>query len=136
MTCTGTHGLPHYKELAVHCLIGKRRLPWQKKKRFKWGQLNNYRNELQLDDRIHFDTNADIIHSHLREACSHWREIKSQAPELRRQFLQEQAEHYAQQHNMDSDKALKAIIKAEESKCTYQNIKDITGHKKDKNPLT
>ncbi len=107
-----------------------------KKKRFKWGQLNHYRNELQIDEHIHCDINLDNIRTHLRAARTQWREIKSKAPELRRKILQEQAEHYAQQHNMDAHKALKVILKAEESKHKYQNIKDITGHKQDKNPLT
>jgi hypothetical protein len=37
---------------------------------------------------------------------------------------------------MDANKALDAILNAEEAKRTYHNIREITGHKKDKIPLT
>jgi hypothetical protein len=37
---------------------------------------------------------------------------------------------------MDANKSLNVILNADESKHTYQNIREITGHKKDKIPLT
>jgi hypothetical protein len=38
--------------------------------------------------------------------------------------------------NTTQEKALKAIKRTEQSKQTYQMIRNITGHKKDRNPLT
>jgi hypothetical protein len=43
---------------------------------------------------------------------------------------------YANHRNTTAQKALKAIQNAERSKLTYIQIHEITGHNKDKNPLT
>lgn len=62
--------------------------------------------------------------------------MKKKGPELRQQYLAEQAEEYARKLNTTAEKALKAILKTDESKATYSQIRGIIGLKRELSPLT
>ncbi len=101
-----------------------------------WGRLNKLKQNLPIDKADHHSLCLNNTREHLRSAHRHWRQTKKKAPELREEFLQEKAEEYAIKMRTDQETALKMIKKTEEQKKTYMQIKEITGSKKEKTPLT
>ena len=69
-------------------------------------------------------------------AWKKWRDAKKKAGTNRDAFLAERADELGVLMKTDQVKALKALRNAEASKQTYRMIRGITGHKKDRNPLT
>jgi hypothetical protein len=107
-----------------------------RKKLINWGLLDQKRHGTEIDDVAH--QNITLYHSikNLRKARKEWKKIKKVAADLRNTFLTERAEEVASKMKTSCEKALKAIKRAEQSKQTYQMINNITGHQKDKKPLT
>ncbi len=117
-------------------LTGRRRHLCSEKNFINWELLDQKRHGTEIDDVAH--RNITLSHSvnRLRRARKEWKNIKKVAADIRNQFLMERADEVALKMNTSCEKALKAIKRAEQSKQTYQMIHNITGHKKDKKPLT
>lgn len=65
-----------------------------------------------------------------------WKTVKQDSGKIRLQHLQQRAEEHASKMNTTGATALKAILRTEQTKQTYKQIKTIMGHKTDKTPLT
>jgi hypothetical protein len=120
------------------CLAGRTLVYWKKKykmarqKYFRWHDLSTLRSNTNITDMDHTNTNISFIKQNLYEARKQWKEIKQRSPQLRKEFLTELAKEHASKMNTTTEIALKVIIRTEESKQTYKNIKDIVGHRKEK----
>lgn len=123
------------------CTTGRTLVYWKKKyhmaktKHFNWNILRKLHTNTMIIEEDHKNNDISFIKQRLRTARQEWKEVKSRGSELRRQFLIEQAEDYACKLKTTPEKALHAIIKAEESKHTYNEIREIIGSK-ERIPLT
>jgi hypothetical protein len=127
---------PKLCEAGLTLSYWKKKFKMSQNKCFRWHILESLftRTTISLPD--HETTNPDTIRHNLRQARRNWKTIKRQADEIRQQFLKEQAEEHARKRNITSEKALKAIQQAEQSKQTYLQINELIGGKKTKTPLT
>jgi hypothetical protein len=97
---------------------------WYRNRRRK----RNIQNKLQeivqmLPENMRKKTIKTItIKAHLRQAQLELRKTRIDSTTLRQEFLQEQAEAYAQQNNTSATAALNELIKRETSKTMYDNI--------------
>jgi hypothetical protein len=124
------------------CNTGKALSYWKKKwkmarqKCFVWKRLDNIVQHINISHEDHINEDLLFIRGKLRDARSQWKQIKKEGDTLRLSHLQERATEHAKKMNTTAEKALKAIIRSEQTKKTYKQIRTITGHKTDKNPLT
>ena len=72
-------------------------------------------------------TDIELIVRELWHSRNSRQRIKKKTMELRRKFLEERAERMAQKMRTTEEKALKAILKAEDSKRIYASIQNLTG---------
>jgi hypothetical protein len=105
-------------------------------KNIQWRRLDRLRNNLDIPDDDHTSLSIDLTCEKLRNARRAWREAKCASGNLREQFLTERAEEYAIKMRTDKVTALKMIKKSEEQRQTFLRIREKTGSKKEKNPLT
>ena len=94
---------------------------------FHWDHLNNLRQFIEIPDHLHKSIDIDTIVSELRSTRHQWNKIKQKTKTLRRKFLEERAERMAEKMHTSAENALKAIIKAEESKYNFSSIRSLTG---------
>jgi hypothetical protein len=124
------------------CCVGRTVVYWKRKhkmskqKLFKWHDLSTLCDHTQISDESHTNTDTTFIKQSLCEARKEWKNIKKQSDRLRKEFLENQAKEHASKMNTSKEKALKAILQTEDSKQQYKNIREITGHRKERNPLT
>jgi hypothetical protein len=112
----------------------KQKLSMYHKRFFYWAHLDKLRIHLHLSDQDHAAMDLETIVLHLRQARRAWKKMSKSFADQRREFLQEKAILMAQKMHTDEEKALKAILNAEQSKRIFRNIRDITG--KQQTPLT
>jgi len=67
------------------------------------------------------------IKVHLKQARNKWRACQKKNAAIRQKFLKEWAAFFASKLWCTEEKALRAIIKSEESKWIYSNIKEVLG---------
>jgi predicted GTPase len=94
---------------------------------FHWDHLNNLRQFIEILDHLHKSIDIDTIVSELRSTRHQWNKIKQKTKTLRRKFLEERAERMAEKMHTSAENALKAIIKAQESKYNFSSIRSLTG---------
>jgi hypothetical protein len=127
---------PSLCQAGVTLSYWKKKFRMSKNKHFRWHILDSLHQRTTISLQLHRDTDPKVIKLRLRQSRKEWRETKKRGNELRQSFLQEQAEEYARKRNMKPAQALKAIQQAEESKRAYNQIQELIGGKKVKNPLT
>jgi hypothetical protein len=114
----------------------KNKMRMVRNKNIQWSRLDRLRSNLDISDADHKSLCIRLTRENLRLARRAWREAKRASGNLREQFLTERAEEYAMKMRTDKATALKMIKKSEEQKQTFLRIREITGSKKEKNPLT
>jgi hypothetical protein len=114
----------------------KKKWKMSKQKYFIWTRLETLAKVLNLSQDDHKNTDPKFIKTQLINARRQWKDTKKDSRDLRFQHLQARAEEHAKKMNTDAETALKAILKTEQTKQTYMQIRAITGHKSDKTPLT
>ncbi|MFN9952374.1 MAG: hypothetical protein ACK55I_04680, partial [bacterium] len=87
-----------------------------KKKIFLWDHLNRLRSNTDITDDEHATTNFNHIITSQRKCRAQWQACKKKSFLLRKQFLQERAELMAEKMRTLEEKAVKAILKSEESR--------------------
>jgi hypothetical protein len=87
-----------------------------------------------ISDTEHNFKDPEEIKSYLKLARNKWRACKKNSAAIRQKFLEERAAFFASKLQCSEEKALCAIIRAEESKRIYSNIREILG--KQPNSLT
>lgn len=114
----------------------KRKHKMAKKKHFKWHELDSLKMNTHIQDKDHHNIDIQFIKQSLCQARILWKAIKKESGNIRMAFLEERAEEHAAKLHTTKEIALKAILQAEESKRTYNNIRQIAGHRNEKTPLT
>lgn len=122
-------------------LTGKQYTYWKrkwnmvKKGTIKWHLLHHF-SIIEISNDDHWNLNVKFIKNKLRDSRKQWQQIRKDSVNLRLMFLQDLAEDYATRYNIQAEKVLKAILLSEQSKLEFLQIRQILGHKKDRNPLT
>jgi actin-related protein len=104
------------------------------KKLFHWEHLQQLRKYTKIPDNDHSNMDSIFIYTKLWTLRASWKTCKKQSSQLRQQFLEERAAFYAMKIRSSHEKALRAIIRSEESRKTFASIRDIMG--KNKLPLS
>lgn len=104
------------------------------RKSFNWDHLSQLRIYTNIPDEDYMSRDAILIGKRKKEARAKWRACKKRSAEMRKKYLSERAEYLAIKMRATEEKALRAIIQAEESKSIYRSIKDLMG--KSQTPLT
>ncbi len=68
-------------------------------KHLDWEKITNLWETTKISNEDHTNLDINIATEKLREARRTWKKIKKEAPALRAQVLQDQAEEYANKHN-------------------------------------
>jgi hypothetical protein len=103
-------------------------------KHINWAQLNRLRTFTKISDTYHLSLHPTLIAQRKRESRAKWWACKKRSAQIRLQFLTERAEFLAQKLRTTEEKALKAIIKSEQSRNNFKRINDVLG--KQHTPLT
>jgi hypothetical protein len=114
----------------------KRKKAMLYKRHINWHLLNQKRIGTEISEKDHLSLYYKLACHQFIESKRKWKEIKCNADKHRESFLSERAEEMSNIMHTTHAKALKAIKYAESSKREYRAISNITGHKKDRNPLT
>lgn len=112
----------------------KQKSNMEAKKLIHWDHLSRLRTYTSISDGDHLSLDPSLIQLRKREARARWKSCKKRSDSIRRQFLAERAEYLAAKMHTTEEKALQALVHAEESKKIYKNIKEIFG--KQQVPLT
>jgi len=104
------------------------------RKLINWNQLSRLRLYTSISDEDHLSLDPTLIQLRKRETRAKWKSCKKRSDSIRCQFLEERAEYLASKMCTTQEKALRAIIHAEESEKIYRNIREIFG--KQHVPLT
>jgi hypothetical protein len=125
---------PTQREIGRTYSYWKQKSNMENKKLIQWEHLSRLRKYTSISDEDHITLDPVQIQSRKREARNKWRSCKKKSQVIRRQFLTERAEYLAAKMRTTEEKALKAILHAEEARKIYSNIKGISG--KQQVPLT
>jgi hypothetical protein len=104
------------------------------RKLINWNQLSRLRLYTSISDEDHLSLDPTLIQLRKRETRAKWKSCKKRSDSIRCQFLEERAEYLASKMCTTQEKALRAIIHAEDSEKIYRNIREIFG--KQHVPLT
>lgn len=104
------------------------------KRLMSWAHLEQLSIHTNISDYYHSSLDPFLIQQRKNESRTQWKAIKKKSTLIHRTFLQERVELMARYLCTSEEKAPLAIIKAEASRGTFQNLKDILG--KPKTPLT
>jgi hypothetical protein len=94
---------------------------------FNWHHLNQLRHSTHISTDKHLITDITIINQNKKLSRDKWKSCKKQSFELRKKNLSERATYLAAQMRTSEEKALIAIMKSEEARCIYHNIKQLLG---------
>jgi hypothetical protein len=108
----------------------KKKMQMSRRHHFIWYILDKKRQNTNISDLDHESTDISLIKQNLTQARITWKQTKAQSADLRKQFLTAQAEDKAARQNITTEQALNSIMNAEESRRTYQQIRELVGHKK------
>ena len=97
------------------------------KKLFRWDHLEQLWRHTSISDEDHAIRDYQLIENNLKRARDRWRTCKKRSTAIRKKFLEERAAFFASKLKCTEEKAIRAIIKAEESKRIYNNNKEILG---------
>jgi hypothetical protein len=85
-----------------------------------WSHLDQIRLYTDISDADHAILDINIIQQKKKETRAKWHSCKKRSFDVRRKFLRERA-------TFTEEKALRTILKAEEPRTMYRNIKDLLG---------
>jgi hypothetical protein len=105
-----------------------------KKKLYLWDHLDRLRKYTETSGSEHQLRHLPDTIQHLQLSRAWWKACKKRSAEIRRQFLLDHAALLASKLRTSEEKSTEAIIKAEETRSIYKNIREIMG--KQKFPLT
>jgi len=89
--------------------------------------LDKLRKKIHITDHEHTSLDIHLINKQLKIYRGKWKAQKKKCFELRMKFLEDHAALLAEKMRTTDAKALHAIKRAEESKCTFCTIKQILG---------
>jgi len=125
---------PTQREIGRTYSYWKQKSNMEVKKLIHWDHLSRLRNYTSILEKGHLSLDPILIQTRKREARNKWRTCKKRSKTIRCQFLVERAEYLAMKIQTSGEKALRAILHAEEAKKIYKNIKETFG--KQQIPLT
>jgi len=128
------HWSPELQRIGKTFSYRRQKATMAKKKIFLWDHLNRLRSNTDITDDEHATTNFNHIITSQRKCRAQWQACKKKSFLLRKQFLQERAELMAEKMRTLEEKAVKAILKSEESRLTFKTIKELLG--RSNTPLT
>jgi hypothetical protein len=98
----------------------KQKANMETKKIFNWPTLERLRSHTIISDTEHAIIDPIFINKKKGEARIKWRSCKKKSEVIRLQFLKDKAELMALKLRTSEEKALRAIIKLEASRRTFQ----------------
>ena len=101
---------------------------------FRWDHLEPLQRHTSILDEDHAVRDYQLIETNLKRVRDRWRACKKKSTAIRKKFFEERAAFFASKLKCTEEKAIRAILKAEESKRIHNNIKEILG--KQSTPLT
>jgi hypothetical protein len=105
-----------------------------KKKIIHWKHLDQLCIHTDIIDLDHQNISQELIFSQQKLSRNAWRSCKKRSVILQKKILSESSELLASEMRTTEEKAVRAIMKAEESRIHYQNIREALG--KLNTPLT
>ena len=121
------HWSPKQRMIARTYSYWKQKATMETKKIFNWPHLERLRSHTIISDTEHAIIDPIFITKKKGEARIKWRSCKKKSEVIRLKFLKDKAELMALKLRTSEEKALRAIIKSEASRRTFQNIKNILG---------
>jgi hypothetical protein len=97
------------------------------KQSFNWHHLNQLRQSTEITLSDHATMDITIINHQKTLTRNKWKSCKKRSYELRKKFLYERANYLATKMRTTEEKALCAIIRSEDSRRIYRNIKELLG---------
>jgi hypothetical protein len=118
---------PHQREIARTFSYWHQKAIMEAKKQINWTHLNQLHNYTAITEADHLSIDPMMIRIRKRESRAKWKACKKCSAQIRQKFLTERAEFLAMKMRTTEEKALKAILKVEQARCTFKKIDDILG---------
>jgi len=114
---------PMQKNVARTYSYWRQKFRMSQMRSFPWKHLDQLRVNTDITDYDHQNRDFVFIHQQLKQCCNKWKVCKKQCYAMHKRFLSERAQLMASKMKTNEERAIKAIIRAEESCCIYYNLR-------------